>query len=124
LPDGASIILNASIAGVKGLPAFSVYSASKAAVRSFARSWTTDLKHRKIRVNAISPVATETPGWVALAPNEEQKQTMIAQSAAEIPLNRLAQPSEIARVVVFLASDDSSYVTGAELFIDGGAAQV
>lgn len=124
LPDGASIILNASIAGVKGIPAFSVYSASKAAVRSFARSWTTDLKARKIRVNAISPGSTETPGWMALAPDEEQQRAMIAQAAAAIPLNRLADPSEIAKAVLFLASDDSSYITGAELFVDGGLAQV
>jgi len=124
LPDGASIILNASIAGVKGIPAFSVYSASKAAVRSFARSWTTDLKHRKIRVNAISPGSTETPGWIALAPDEEQKKAMIAQAVADIPLNRLAHPREIAKAVVFLACDDSSYITGAELFVDGGLAQV
>lgn len=124
LPDGASIILNASIAGVKGIPAFSVYSASKAAVRSFARSWTTDLKPRKIRVNAISPGSTETPGWMDLAQNKEQRKAMIAQAVAGIPLHRLAQPSEIAKAVVFLASDDSSYITGAELFVDGGLAQV
>jgi NAD(P)-dependent dehydrogenase (short-subunit alcohol dehydrogenase family) len=124
LPDGASIILNASIAGVKGIPAFSVYSASKAAVRSFARTWTTDLKPRKIRVNAISPGSTETPGWLALAPDEEQQKGMIAQAAAAIPLNRLAHPSEVAKAVLFLASEDSSYITGAELFVDGGEAQV
>jgi NAD(P)-dependent dehydrogenase (short-subunit alcohol dehydrogenase family) len=124
LPDGASIILNASTTTVKGLPAFSVYSASKAAVRSFARSWTTDLKHRKIRVNAISPGSTETPGWMALASDEVQRKAMIAQAAAEIPLNRLAHPSEIAKAVVFLASDDSSYITGTELFVDGGSVQV
>jgi NAD(P)-dependent dehydrogenase (short-subunit alcohol dehydrogenase family) len=124
LPDGASIILNASTTSVKGLPAFSVYSASKAAVRSFARSWTTDLKLRRIRVNAISPGSTETPGWMALASDEEQRKAMIAQAAAEIPLNRLAHPSEIARAVVFLASDDASYITGTELFVDGGLVQV
>lgn len=124
LPDGASIILNASISAVKGFPAFSVYSASKAAVRSFARTWTTDLKHRNIRVNAISPGATETPGWMALAPNDEQRAAMIAQTISQIPLNRLAQPEEIAKAVVFLASDDSSYITGIELFVDGGAVQV
>ena len=124
LPDGASIILNASTTSVKGLPAFSVYSASKAAVRSFARSWTTDLKHRKIRVNAVSPGSTETPGWMALASDDNQRKAMIAQAAAEIPMNRLAHPREIARVVVFLASDDSSYITGAELFVDGGLVQV
>lgn len=124
LPNGASIILNASTASVKGLPAFSVYSASKAAVRSFARTWTTDLKDRRIRVNAISPGATETPGWIALAKDEEQKQAMFAQVAAEVPLGRVAQPDDIAKAVVFLASDDASFISGVELFVDGGAAQV
>ena len=124
LPDGASIVLNASTSGVKGIPAFSVYSASKAAVRSFARTWTTDLKKRKIRVNAISPGATETPGLGGLAQNEEEKQAMFAQFASEVPLNRLAQPSEIAKAVVFLASDDASYISGIDLFVDGGATQV
>ena len=124
LPDSASVILNASTTSAKGLPAFSVYSASKAAVRSFARSWTMDLKHRKIRVNAISPGSTETPGWMALAADEEQRKAMIAQASMEIPLNRLANPSEIAKAVVFLASDDSSYITGIELFVDGGLVQV
>jgi len=124
LPDGASIILNASTTTIKGLPAFSVYSASKAAVRSFARTWTTDLKHRKIRVNAISPGSTETPGWLNLAQDEEQKQAMFAQVVATVPLGRIAQPDEIAKVVTFLASDDSSFISGIELFVDGGAAQV
>jgi NAD(P)-dependent dehydrogenase (short-subunit alcohol dehydrogenase family) len=124
LLDGSSIILNASTTTVKGLPAFSVYSASKAAVRSFARTWTTDLKERRIRVNAISPGATETPGWLALARNEEEKKAMFAQVAAEVPLGRIAQPDEIAKAVVFLASDDASFISGVELFVDGGAAQV
>jgi NAD(P)-dependent dehydrogenase (short-subunit alcohol dehydrogenase family) len=124
MPDGASIVLNCSTTSVKGMPAFSVYSASKAAVRSFARSWTMDLKGRKIRVNAVSPGATETPGLGGLSANEEQKQAMFAQFAAEIPMNRLAQPIEIAKAVVFLASDDASYITGIELFVDGGAVQV
>jgi len=124
LPDGASIILNASTTTAKGLPAFSVYSASKAAVRSFARTWTTDLKERRIRVNAISPGSTETPGWLALAKDEEQQRAMFAQVAAEVPLGRIAQPSEIAKVVVFLASDDASFISGVELFVDGGAAQI
>jgi NAD(P)-dependent dehydrogenase (short-subunit alcohol dehydrogenase family) len=124
LPDGASIILNASISTIKGFPAFSVYSASKAAVRSFARTWTVDLKDRRIRVNAISPGATETPGWLALAKDEEQKQAMFAQAVAGVPLGRIAQPSDIAKAVVFLASDDASYISGIELFVDGGTVQV
>ena len=124
LPDGASIILNASTTTVKGVPAFSVYSASKAAVRSFARTWTSDLKERKIRVNAISPGSTETPGWLNLAQDEEQRQAMFAEVVATVPLGRIAQPDEIAKVVTFLASDDSSFISGIELFVDGGAAQV
>lgn len=124
LPDGASIILNASTTSVKGVPAFSVYAASKAAVRSLARSWTADLKLRKIRVNAISPGATETPGLLGLASNEDEKRAMLANFAADVPLGRVARPTEIAKAVLFLASDDSSFVTGIELFVDGGAVQV
>jgi NAD(P)-dependent dehydrogenase (short-subunit alcohol dehydrogenase family) len=124
LPDGASIILNASIVASKGLPANSVYSATKAAVRAFARTWTTDLKARRIRVNAVSPGAIETPGLhdlVASAGAGEQRLQMFANS---VPLGRLGTPDEIAKAVVFLASDDSSYITGTELFVDGGMAQV
>jgi NAD(P)-dependent dehydrogenase (short-subunit alcohol dehydrogenase family) len=124
LPDGASIILNASIVGSKGLAMNSVYSATKAAARSFARTWTTDLKNRHIRVNAVSPGSIDTPGLsVLLASSEtgEQRRKMIANVT---PLGRLGTPDEIAKAVVFLASDDSSYVTGAELFVDGGFAQV
>jgi NAD(P)-dependent dehydrogenase (short-subunit alcohol dehydrogenase family) len=124
LPDGASIILNASIVGSKGLAMNSVYSATKAAVRSFARTWTTDLKNRHIRVNAVSPGSIDTPGLsVLLASSEtgEQRRKMISNVT---PLGRLGTPDEIAKAVVFLASDDSSYVTGAELFVDGGFAQV
>jgi NAD(P)-dependent dehydrogenase (short-subunit alcohol dehydrogenase family) len=124
LPDGASIILNASIVGSKGLPTNSVYSATKAAVRSFARTWTTDLKARRIRVNAISPGSIETPGLtdlLASSPTGEERAKMIASS---VPMGRFGTPDEIAKAVVFLASDDSSYVTGIELFVDGGIAQV
>ena len=124
LPDGASIILNASIVSIKGMPAFSVYSATKAAVRSFARSWTTDLKDRKIRVNVISPGPIDTPGVSGLVETEEQRQGLHAQLASMVPLGRLGRPEEIAKVAVFLASDDASYVAGVELFVDGGAAQV
>ena len=124
LPDGASIILNASIVGSKGLAANSVYSATKAAVRSFARTWTTDLKQRRIRVNAVSPGSIDTPGLrelLASAAVGEERVKMIANS---VPLGRFGTPDEIAKAVVFLASDDASYITGTELFVDGGFAQV
>ena len=124
LPDGASIILNASIVGSKGLAANSVYSATKAAVRSFARTWTTDLKQRRIRVNAVSPGSIDTPGLrelLASAAVGEERAKMIATS---VPLGRFGTPDEIAKAVVFLASDDASYITGTEVFVDGGFAQV
>jgi NAD(P)-dependent dehydrogenase (short-subunit alcohol dehydrogenase family) len=124
LPDGASIILNASIVGSKGLATNSVYSATKAAVRSFARTWTTDLKERGIRVNAVSPGSIDTPGardLLASSEVGEKRKKMIAES---VPLGRFGTPDETAKAVVFLACDDSSYVTGAELFVDGGFAQV
>ncbi len=124
LPDGASIILNASIVASKGLPANSVYSATKAAVRSFARTWTTDLKERRIRVNAVSPGATDTPGLNELLASTEAGQQRLQMLSNTVPLGRLGTPDEIAKAVVFLASDDSSYVTGTELFVDGGFAQV
>jgi len=118
LSEGASIILNASITSSKGTPAFSVYSATKAAVRSFARSFTVDLKDRKIRVNAISPGPIDTPGLDGLG--EDLKKGILGA----VPMGRLGSPDEIAKAVVFLASDDSSYVTGIELFVDGGMAQI
>lgn len=124
MPDGATIILNASIVGSKGLPSNSVYSATKAAIRSFARTWTTDLKDRHIRVNAVSPGTIDTPGLSELLASSqvgEQRRKMISTS---IPLGRLGTPDEIAKAVVFLASADSSYVSGVELFVDGGFAQV
>jgi NAD(P)-dependent dehydrogenase (short-subunit alcohol dehydrogenase family) len=124
LPDGASIILNASIVGSKGLSSNSVYSATKAAVRSFARTWTTDLKARHIRVNAISPGMTATPGLDNLLASSEtgrQRATLLPQI---VPAGRMGTSDEIAKAVVFLASDDSSYITGVELFVDGGLAQV
>ena len=124
LPDGASIILNASIVGSKGLAANSVYSATKAAVRSFARTWTTDLKERRIRVNAVSPGSIDTPAsrdLLASSEVGEKRKKMIAES---VPLGRFGTSDEIAKAVVLLASDDSSYITGIELFVDGGFAQV
>ena len=124
LQDGGSIILNASIASIKGAPAFSVYSATKAAIRSFARSWILDLKSRKIRVNAISPGSINTPGLRGLGQTEEQSEQILTSLATTIPLGRLGDPDEIAKAVVFLASDDSSFITGIELFVDGGQAQI
>ena len=124
LRDGGSVILNASIVSMKASPAFSVYSATKAAVRSFARSWTIDLKDRKIRVNAISPGPIETPGFDGLTHSEEQRKQVKAGFVNAVPMGRMGSSDEVAKAVVFLASDDSSYVTGIELFVDGGMAQV
>ena len=124
LQDGGSIILNASNASIKVLPGFSVYSATKAAIRSFARSWILDLKSRKIRVNAVSPGSTNTPGLSGLGQTEEQIEQILRSMEATIPLGRLGDPDEIAKAVVFLASDDSSFITGTELFVDGGQAQI
>jgi NAD(P)-dependent dehydrogenase (short-subunit alcohol dehydrogenase family) len=124
LPEGASIILNASTAATVGTPAFSVYSATKAAVRSFARNWTLDLKDRHIRVNAISPGVIPTPGYNHLGMSDEQLQEFVTSQANTIPLGRVGTPDEIAKAVVFLASDDSSFVNGIELFVDGGMAQI
>jgi NAD(P)-dependent dehydrogenase (short-subunit alcohol dehydrogenase family) len=124
MPDGASIILNASIVGSKGLPANSVYSATKAAVRSFARTWTTDLKERRIRVNAVSPGPIDTPGLNDLVASTGAAEQRLKTLSTIVPLGRLGAPDEIARAVVFLACDDSSFITGTELFVDGGFAQV
>jgi NAD(P)-dependent dehydrogenase (short-subunit alcohol dehydrogenase family) len=124
LPNGASIILNASIVASKGFATNSVYSATKAAVRSFARTWTTDLKERRIRVNAVSPGTIDTPGardLLASSEVGEKRKKMITES---VPLGRFGTPDETAKAVLFLACDDSSYVTGTELFVDGGFAQV
>ena len=122
--DGGSIILNASIVASKGLESISVYSASKAAVRSFARCWTTDLKHRKIRVNVLSPGYTETPIFNKAGLTEERVDELKLGFAAAVPMGRMGRPDEVAKAAVFLASDDSSYVAGIELFVDGGIAQV
>ena len=120
MPDGASIILNASIVASKGLPDWSVYSATKAAVRSFARTWTTDLKDRRLRVNAVSPGFTDTAPWHSIEAAEERMKII----STSVPLGRFGTPDDIAKAVVFLASDDSSYITGTELFVDGGFAQI
>jgi NAD(P)-dependent dehydrogenase (short-subunit alcohol dehydrogenase family) len=118
LNDGGSIILIGSAAGVKGMPALSVYGASKAAIRSFARSWTVALKDRRIRTNVLSPGTTDT------AVNAAQPADAIARLVSTIPMGRMGDPDEIAKAALFLASDDSSFVTGIELFVDGGRAQV
>ena len=124
MPDGSSIILNASIVASKGLPANSVYSATKAAVRSFARTWTTDLKDRRIRVNAVSPGSTDTPGLNDLLASAEVGQQRLKMISNAVPLGRLGTPDEIAKAVELLATDESSYTTGTELFVDGGFAQI
>ena len=122
--DGGSIILNASIAAFKGIEASSVYNATKAAIRSFARTWTVELKHRKIRVNAISPGMIDTPGLNGLAQSQEQLDQFKTSFVSAVPLGRVGSPDEVAKVASFLASDDSSYITGIELFVDGGVAQI
>jgi NAD(P)-dependent dehydrogenase (short-subunit alcohol dehydrogenase family) len=124
LTDGASIILNASIVASKGLPSNAIYSASKAAVRSFDRTMSTDLKARQIRVNAVSPGPTDTPGFNELVNSSEVGQHRVKMLSSTIPLGRLGRPEEIANAVTFLASDESSYITGIELFVDGGMTQV
>jgi NAD(P)-dependent dehydrogenase (short-subunit alcohol dehydrogenase family) len=125
LAEGASVILTGSTAGSAGTAAFSVYSASKAAVRAFVRSWILDLKDRQIRVNTISPGATRTPGLLELAgPDAAQQQGLADYLASQIPMARLGKPEEIASAALFLASDDASFVNGAELFVDGGQQQI
>ena len=118
LKDGGSIIVNGSVASVKGTAAFGVYGATKAALRSFVRTWTSDLKARHIRSNVISPGPTETPAI------DEQPEDAIARIVSTIPMGRMGEPDEIAKAALFLASDDSSFVTGIELFVDGGRGQV
>jgi NAD(P)-dependent dehydrogenase (short-subunit alcohol dehydrogenase family) len=124
MPPGSSIILNASTTSIKGTPAFSVYSATKAAVRSFARNWTLDLKESKIRVNAVSPGVVPTPGYYLTGLTNEQVQAFVDSQVPTIPLGRVGTTDEIAKAVVFLASADSSFVNGIELFVDGGMAQI
>ncbi|MCW2239962.1 SDR family NAD(P)-dependent oxidoreductase [Azospirillum canadense] len=125
LSRGSSVILTGSTTGIEGTAAFSVYSASKAAVRNLARSWALDLKDTGIRVNVLSPGATRTPGLVDLAGDDPaQRQGLLDYLASRIPLGRVGEAEEIAKAALFLASDDSSFVNGAELFADGGQAQV
>ncbi len=118
LNDGGSIILNGSVASIKGTAAFGVYAASKSAIRSFARTWTTDLKDRRIRSNVVSPGPIDTP----LA--SRQSADVIERIVSTIPMGRMGKPEEVAKAALYLASDDSSFVTGIELFVDGGRAQV
>ena len=124
MPDGGSIILNGSVVGSKGLPANSVYAATKAAIRSFARTWTTDLKQRKIRVNVVSPGPIQTEGMEGLLGSGEIGEARRGQIAVGVPLGRMGKPEEIANAVVFLASDEASFIAGSEFFVDGGFAQV
>jgi NAD(P)-dependent dehydrogenase (short-subunit alcohol dehydrogenase family) len=124
LPDGATIVLMSSIVGIKGFESNSVYSATKAAIRSLARTLTADLKARRIRVNAISPGLIDTPAVNAVASSPEETAQFKAQVVSVTPLGRIGDADEIAKAVVFLTSDDSSYITGAELFVDGGIAQI
>ena len=119
LTERASVILTGSIASIKGFPSLSIYSASKAAVRSFARSWIADLKGRGIRINVMSPGTVETPGLSNLMAAEQK-----AETVALVPLGRIGTPDDLGKAAVFLASDDSTYITGIELFVDGGAAQI
>ena len=125
MPAGGAIVINASMVSIKGIPAFGVYAATKAALRSFARTWSMDLKGRNIRVNVVSPGTVVTPAYKSeLGLNDDQIAEMANQLTSSSPSGRPGTPDEIAKAVVFLASDDSSYVNGAELFVDGGAAQI
>lgn len=125
LRDGASIVLTGSVTGSTGTAAFSIYSATKAAVRNLARSWTLDLKDRGIRVNVVSPGPIRTPGLVELAGNDAaQQQGLLDYMASQVPIGRVGEVDEIAKAVTFLASSDASFIAGAELFVDGGLAQI
>ncbi|QEU92162.1 SDR family oxidoreductase [Streptomyces kanamyceticus] len=124
LNDGASVILNGSTSATSGDEAFGVYAATKAATRSFARTWANELKGRGIRVNTISPGPTDTPGLSGLAPDAEQAADLRRQLASQVPLGRLGRPEEIAAAVSFLASGESSFITGASLYADGGLNQI
>lgn len=124
MKSGGSIILTGSTTGSTGTPAFSVYSASKAAVRNLARSWALDLRDTGIRVNVLSPGATATPGLLNGLARTGQQEALIAGLVSQIPLGRMGDPAEIAAAALFLASDESSFMTGSELFVDGGSAQI
>ena len=123
MKDGGSVILTGSTMGIRGAPSFSVYGATKAAIRAFARSFILDLKGRNIRVNILAPGSTSTPGLHGLTPNAEADRALTDALIAATPLARMARPEEIASAALFLASDESSFVTGSELYVDGGSAQ-
>jgi NAD(P)-dependent dehydrogenase (short-subunit alcohol dehydrogenase family) len=125
MTGGGAIVINGSMASIKGIPGFGVYAATKAALRSFARTWAVDLRGRNIRVNVIAPGTVVTPGYkTELGLTDEQIEAFAAQAAAATPLGRTGTPDEVAKAVAFLASDESSYINGIELFVDGGAAQI
>ncbi|MEK6324953.1 MAG: glucose 1-dehydrogenase [Acidobacteriota bacterium] len=125
IPAGGAIVITGSMVSIKGIPGYSVYSATKAALRSFARTWSIDLKGRNIRVNVVSPGTVVTPAYKSeMGLTDEQIEGFVAQAAAVTPLGRTGTPDEIAKTIVFLASDDSSFVNGIELFVDGGAGQI
>ncbi|MBQ0988796.1 SDR family oxidoreductase [Micromonospora sp. PSH03] len=124
LNEGASIVLTGSTAASNGTPAFSVYAASKAAIRSFGRTWAAELIGRKIRVNTLVPGSTETPGLAGLAPSPAEAPGLLKTIASGVPMQRMAHPDEIANAALFLASDQSSFMTGGELFVDGGEQQL
>jgi NAD(P)-dependent dehydrogenase (short-subunit alcohol dehydrogenase family) len=124
LNDGASVILTGSTSASAGDEAFGVYGASKAAVRSFARTWANELRGRRIRVNTLTPGPTDTPGITGLAPDQEKAAQMKGFLASQVPLGRMGTPEDIASAALFLASDQSSFITGTELFVDGGVKQI
>jgi NAD(P)-dependent dehydrogenase (short-subunit alcohol dehydrogenase family) len=124
LRDGSSVILTGSTTAVTGTAGFSVYSASKAAIRNLARSWILDLAGKGIRINVLAPGATSTPGWHGLAASDDVHDEMVRFVSRTTPLGRLATPDEIASVALFLASGESSFMTGSEVFVDGGSAQI
>ena len=124
MPDGAAVVLNASMWTIKGIPGFGVLSASKAAVRSFARTWANELRDRRIRVNVVSPGPVHTPSIERATGGRDNAEKLLSELSKDIPLGRPGKPEEIAQAVVFLASEDASYVNGAELFVDGGMVQV
>ena len=124
MPYGAAVVLNASMWTIKGVPGFGLLSASKAAVRSLARTWANELRERRIRVNVVSPGPVHTPSIERATGGRDNAERLLSELSKDIPLGRPGKPDEIAKAVVFLASEDASYVNGAELFVDGGMVQI